>query len=243
MADRPSKRQRRLAIESSALDVDIKTETYKTRNHHASVGSDRTNPVSLAGNSPQLGVGRAHSNPRAHTASLSADKGALTKSASPLYNFFEPASLEERCSSQVLEATCYSKEATEAANGSDIDDIIDDDYDSYDELFTQHFASDEFVARDVSQPQPSWREQSPQGSAGGARKYTNTHKHFILPLIPDHKDKNPYSLDYYHDYKLPWAQQYPPANLNELAVHKKKVSDVQSWLCHAFAGNTKHVSL
>ncbi|KAI5296065.1 Cell cycle checkpoint protein rad17 [Ascosphaera acerosa] len=34
----------------------------------------------------------------------------------------------------------------------------------------------------------------------------------------------------------PWADQYPPLNLSELAVHHKKVSDVQRWLSDAFQG-------
>ncbi|KAF7586483.1 Cell cycle checkpoint protein rad17 [Aspergillus hancockii] len=239
MVDRRSKRQRRLAIKSSVLDIDFKTQNEKTENLHAPVEGDRTDLASLATHSPQLDLRSISSNTdRAHPAPLSTDKGTHTKSASPLYNFFEPASLEQRLCSQKFEATCLPK-ATSRANGDDGDDIIDDDYDSYDELFTQHFASDQFMARDVPKTQSSWREQSPRGSVGGARKHTNTHKRFILPLVSDHKNKNSYSLDH-QDYKLPWAQQYPPENLNELAVHKKKVLDVQSWLCDAFAGNTKH---
>ncbi|KAI5284641.1 Cell cycle checkpoint protein rad17, partial [Ascosphaera aggregata] len=41
-----------------------------------------------------------------------------------------------------------------------------------------------------------------------------------------------------HSTMRPWADQYPPVNLAELAVHKKKVSDVQRWLSDVFAGRS-----
>lgn len=37
---------------------------------------------------------------------------------------------------------------------------------------------------------------------------------------------------------LPWTERFPPLNLDELAVHKKKIADVRSWLSDTFAGKT-----
>lgn len=37
----------------------------------------------------------------------------------------------------------------------------------------------------------------------------------------------------------PWADQYPPVNMDELAVHKRKVSDVQRWLTDVFTGRSR----
>lgn len=41
----------------------------------------------------------------------------------------------------------------------------------------------------------------------------------------------------------PWADQYPPLNLQELVVHKRKVADVQNWLASVFVGRIKQVCL
>ncbi|RMD44052.1 hypothetical protein DV735_g1096, partial [Chaetothyriales sp. CBS 134920] len=38
------------------------------------------------------------------------------------------------------------------------------------------------------------------------------------------------------DHHRPWADRYGPANLDELAVHKKKIQDVQRWLDDALSG-------
>lgn len=40
-----------------------------------------------------------------------------------------------------------------------------------------------------------------------------------------------------------WAQRFAPLNLDENAVHKRKVSDVQRWLEDAFAGRRNEVSV
>lgn len=39
----------------------------------------------------------------------------------------------------------------------------------------------------------------------------------------------------------PWPEKYSPTNLEELAVHKKKVSDVRNWLEHVLDGRSRKV--
>ena len=39
----------------------------------------------------------------------------------------------------------------------------------------------------------------------------------------------------------PWAEKYGPANVDELAVHKKKIADVERWLDYAFNGRGRQV--
>ncbi|KAB8205679.1 UAA transporter family-domain-containing protein [Aspergillus parasiticus] len=129
----------------------------------------------------------------------------------------------------------------EGINGNeeeDNDDIIDDDYDSYDELFTQHLANEEAV-RDMTKDQTPWQVQSPKGSTSVAHKPADPRKRFVIPMVSDHEN-NDSSPIHSQAHKLPWAQQYSPTNLDELVVHKRKVSDVQSWLRNAFAGTGEH---
>lgn len=42
--------------------------------------------------------------------------------------------------------------------------------------------------------------------------------------------------------RRPWADEFAPANLDELAVHKKKVTDIENWLTDVFSGRSRRVS-
>jgi cell cycle checkpoint protein len=55
------------------------------------------------------------------------------------------------------------------------------------------------------------------------------------------QSKDPVSTPIYEDTR-PWAQRFGPVGLDELAVHKRKVSDVQKWLDDVFEGRRKEVS-
>lgn len=52
------------------------------------------------------------------------------------------------------------------------------------------------------------------------------------------KAANKQELKYDEDTR-PWAERFAPANLEELAVHKKKVSDVNAWLESVFGGQMR----
>lgn len=41
----------------------------------------------------------------------------------------------------------------------------------------------------------------------------------------------------------PWAEQFGPSNLEELTVHKRKVSDIQTWLENVLQGRHPQVCL
>lgn len=41
----------------------------------------------------------------------------------------------------------------------------------------------------------------------------------------------------------PWAERYAPRDLEELAVHKKKIADVRNWLEHVLAGRSRKVCI
>lgn len=126
-------------------------------------------------------------------------------------------------------------------------DLIEDDYDSYDEIFTQHLANERMslAAMGSSQtrqpaPKPAPKPK-PKASVKPPRKTT---KRFLLSTdsgngtAKEALAAQPAS----EPDRRPWAQRFAPANLGELAVHKKKVSDVQHWLEDAFAGRRPEVS-
>ncbi|KAH2728285.1 hypothetical protein KXW46_004057 [Aspergillus fumigatus] len=100
----------------------------------------------------------------------------------------------------------------------DISDTIEDGYDSYDELFSDYIAD-----RKVT---PEKRMEAPL--AAGER---DNQAQAITHTFWNNDDKDA--------EELPWAQKYSPVSLNELAVHKKKVADVQSWLSDALCAFEK----
>ncbi|KAJ5533667.1 hypothetical protein N7494_010219 [Penicillium frequentans] len=160
-----------------------------------------------------------------------------TSKSKSLHTFFQPATDGQRWSSQKFEAKRSLASGTETLDA----DEIEDDYDSYDEIFTQHVASQT----------PSFNRKSSFSSNNGptrasaskpkvttARRTNQSTKRFIMP--PDSKSHSvrqsgPPPLSHKVDHR-PWAQRFAPLNLDELAVHKRKVADVRKWLEDAFAG-------
>ncbi|KAM0714920.1 hypothetical protein Q7P37_009385 [Cladosporium fusiforme] len=49
------------------------------------------------------------------------------------------------------------------------------------------------------------------------------------------------SISVVNDDKRPWVVQFGPSNLDELAVHKRKVADVRHWLDAAYSGKRQRV--
>jgi cell cycle checkpoint protein len=87
------------------------------------------------------------------------------------------------------------------------------------------------------------RRPAPKKTAA-TRSKSHISKRFVMPPEPksgDHR-QSPAPASVEVDGR-PWAQRYSPANLDEIAVHKRKVSDVRRWLEDAFAGRRKEVSV
>ncbi|KAH8893738.1 hypothetical protein GQ53DRAFT_96508 [Thozetella sp. PMI_491] len=53
------------------------------------------------------------------------------------------------------------------------------------------------------------------------------------------KTQKPPAAGHAYDDSRPWSERFAPANLDELAVHKKKVADVRKWLEDAVSGRTR----
>jgi cell cycle checkpoint protein len=59
---------------------------------------------------------------------------------------------------------------------------------------------------------------------------------FVKPAIPQRKDVQLTNISLAEETQRPWSDRYCPTNLEELAVHKKKVADVQRWLADVLSG-------
>ncbi|KAJ5691637.1 Checkpoint protein Rad17/Rad24 [Penicillium malachiteum] len=170
-----------------------------------------------------------------------------TKSKS-LHNFFKPATEGQRWSSQKFETKITknakpvkfekfeAKRPLSTAETLDVDEI-EDDYDSYDEIFTQHIASQSIPSRSTSIASKHVLFSSlPAKTKAPARRPPN--KRFIIPVEPQDRARSPSQIVDEIDTR-PWSQRFAPSNLDELVVHKRKVADVQRWLEDAFAGRCR----
>ncbi|KAL3456666.1 Rad17 cell cycle checkpoint protein-domain-containing protein [Aspergillus heterothallicus] len=118
--------------------------------------------------------------------------------------------------------------------GEDMDyneDLIEDDYDSYDELFTQHFTNDDASPFEGTRAISISKSTQSQKS----QKAMSATKRFLLPSKSSSKTRSSTAPNA-NKNDLPWTQRYAPENLEELAVHKRKVQDVEQWLGDALIG-------
>lgn len=60
-------------------------------------------------------------------------------------------------------------------------------------------------------------------------------------ILKRSRSNSTYGLDSSVRDSRPWAEQYAPDDLDELAVHKKKVADVRAWLSNVLAGKDRKV--
>lgn len=163
-----------------------------------------------------------------------------TSKSKSLHTFFQPATDGQRWSSQKFEAKRSLASGTETLDA----DEIEDDYDSYDEIFTQHIASQTSsfnITSSFSSNHGPTRASVSKPKVTTARRTNQSTKRFLMP--PDSKSHSvrPPPLSHQVDHR-PWAQRFAPLNLDELAVHKRKVADVRKWLEDAFAGRGREVS-
>ncbi|KAJ5370119.1 uncharacterized protein N7496_006211 [Penicillium cataractarum] len=239
MDGRPSKRQRR----STHSEEDPQR---KLKSRSPSLGPSTSSSVALSSRPKSKNLRTRSSQSkltRAPSSSVSPKKPSsspqTTKSKS-LHTFFQPATEAQRWSTQKFEA----KRPLAATPETTLDaDIIEDDYDSYDEIFTQHLAaggkSDTHIDSPVARGPTKTKRAAPKKTTTSRTK-GHASKRFVMPPEstngPHRQSPAPASLGV---DQRPWAQRYGPSNLDEIAVHKRKVSDVQKWLEDAFAGRRK----
>ncbi|KAJ5112083.1 hypothetical protein N7532_000128 [Penicillium argentinense] len=147
-----------------------------------------------------------------------------------LHSFFSKATEGQRWSAQKFE----SKPALAPAETTLDADEIEDDYDSYDEIFSELDAGKQADTRPASKPTRAVPKKTTS-----VKPRTKPIKRFLMPpdsSVPNTQRGSRPSIE--EDLR-PWAQRYAPSGLDELAVHKRKVSDVQKWLEDVFEGRRR----
>ncbi|TWU74585.1 Cell cycle checkpoint protein rad17 [Metarhizium rileyi] len=140
--------------------------------------------------------------------------------------------IKERGKTADLKAL-FSKQAQRAAkpaNGSEkrlspIDDLISDPISEDDEISELKASSSSLVGQHA-------RKRLRSKGDRGSSESCNTGLKFLKPPRPG----NPVGVD---DDSRPWSERFGPRNLDELAVHKKKVADVRRWLEDVMSGRMR----
>lgn len=238
---RPLKRQRR----SAGHESESQGDRVSSRSSHDS----HSNPVVALSSRPKPPRARPSRAPtRIPSSSPSSSPQKASSSLHPdkpksLHNFFQPATEGQRWSAQKFEAKRPLAPVPKTTTTLDVDEI-EDDYDSYDEIFTQHLASlDATPATDAASQKSSQPRRPAPKPARKPRQKSQPTKRFIMSAGSTGSGDKPRSSQSVVELdRRPWAQRFAPSSLEELAVHKRKVGDVRNWLEEAFAGKRPQVS-
>lgn len=175
-----------------------------------------------------------------------------TDKGQSLHSFFQPASAEQRWSTRKVETknnevTVREIDLIKEDEKEEEEDAIEDD--SCDEIFSQLAYKDSRPSSTSSFPTHHLDPGHGQRTTGTANESRSSKtvksrpirsgKRFLLPdsAAPEKAEKESQSTGSFR----PWAEEYAPANLDELAVHKGKVADVKKWLVDVFSRKTKRV--
>ncbi|CAJ2513824.1 Uu.00g019430.m01.CDS01 [Anthostomella pinea] len=164
------------------------------------------------------------------------NKKFITKSAStsPEKNKTRPAikskAGENGKSANIL--TLFSRQAERAPIKSQtkLDDIISDPISDDDDIGEHRAANVSRIGQNARK-----RIQGPP-QASSAPPVTSSQK-FLKPPRPAQPARE-VSSQHDHDQR-PWSERFGPINLDELAVHKRKVADVRRWLEDVMAGRLR----
>lgn len=162
-----------------------------------------------------------------------------TSPSKSLHSFFTPATEEQRWNRIREECT------------PDIVEEIEDEEDA--ECIFNYPASQSITTQNSSQATRSSRIKGFSGlkasslnvekglkQDGGSKATVRPQptKRFLIP--GDTENVRSRSTMTYEQLR-PWTERFAPTNLGELAVHRKKVADVQKWLTDVFTGRSRRV--
>ena len=125
----------------------------------------------------------------------------------------------------------FSKQAQRATkNGSStdkrvspVDDLISDPISEEDEISDLKTSSSSLVGQHA-------KKRLRNGAQAASLDSTSSSQRFLKPPRP---------ADAEDDDLRPWSERFGPRNLDELAVHKKKVADVRKWLDDVISGRLR----
>ncbi|ETN39105.1 uncharacterized protein HMPREF1541_05327 [Cyphellophora europaea CBS 101466] len=237
MASRPAKRQRRSTRVLSDDDdeyppaSDLPVRTPKAQRQLSldngggaiTLSPSSTRTHSLQSTPKKSGKASPRTSPDKTRKSTRLKEPEISKS---LHSFFGKASEEQRWQRN------KSNTPEVVLAGDDLDAIVDDDLSDEALLALEESASStSALDRRKSMIKPV---TNGMGTSNGRK--------FVKPSIPFKRPNAPSespSVRTEQESFGPWSERYGPTKLDELAIHKKKVSDVQQWLDGVTSGRLR----
>ena len=248
MAAPPPKRQRRLTLLTSD-DEDIgplqagKKKTLPTRSVAQGLAKASSPPKRSSKKSPgsktpskspatKLGKQQSSQSPSKSNGRIQAQKPQASKSIQSFFN--------KKTERQRVGGTEARPIKLEDSGADEIkDDYISDDISDEDLLQKKDALNSSQSQGTKKRSLSGSKVDSPSLSASlpsaSNQRVKNDIKHSGITQRLDQKD--------YRENQRPWAERYGPINLDELAVHKKKVADVKDWLEGVFEHRLKQVGI
>ncbi|KAI1841697.1 hypothetical protein JX265_006246 [Neoarthrinium moseri] len=127
--------------------------------------------------------------------------------------------------------TLFSRQAERApaASPTKLEDILSDPISDDDDGVMEHRAA---TASHIGKNAQKRFKETAQNSLESS---LTASQRFLKPPRLSQPSRNP-ALD---DDQRPWSERFGPVNLDELAVHKRKVADVRKWLDDVMAGRMR----
>ncbi|PNY25666.1 Cell cycle checkpoint protein RAD17 [Tolypocladium capitatum] len=229
----PAKRRRRNPVEESDDDDEPPRANTLANYLLSSPSSPSKNRIPSASPSPvkrRIGAGSSSA-----AASPSKSRRAPTQSngtSSSPRKTRDAGKNEEKGRTADLK-TLFSKQAQRATKQSinsdkrcpPIDDVISDPISEDDEISELKASSSSLVGQHA-------RKRLRDGAQQASAEAPSASQRFLRP-------PKPAGPDVLNDDLRPWSERFGPKNLDELMVHKKKISDVRRWLEDVIAGRLR----
>lgn len=115
-----------------------------------------------------------------------------------------------------------------------VDDILTDPMSDDDEV-ADHKATLASVVGQAARKRARTDRHNGHTTPAEPATHASSGQKFLRPPWPPHRA----SSDSPSDEERPWTERFAPTNLDELAVHKRKVADVRRWLDDVVAGRAR----
>ncbi|KIX93441.1 uncharacterized protein Z520_10860 [Fonsecaea multimorphosa CBS 102226] len=234
MAPRPAKRQRRSTIvlsDGSDEDLDLPSPKPARAGLQREItldGRTSTTVSPVKSTTTRSASRKAAVKPSPTSSPEKARKNTKVKyeveKNKSLHNFFHKATEDQRWKRKSETPDVEVQDNGELSDAIEDDDLSDE---TLQELGFTRGRADDNANRHIPGA-VSATATSKRNAHGGSLPST---QRFVKPAAADRPVNNlgdPSQIDN-HNHR-PWADRYGPTNLEELMVHKKKVSDVQNWL-------------
>ncbi|KAI9740424.1 MAG: Cell cycle checkpoint protein rad17 [Cirrosporium novae-zelandiae] len=140
-----------------------------------------------------------------------------------------------------LKPTPSSQTRLEAPEPIDDDEDLIKDDDSHDEAFALATGLKPYTQSALDRRKGSFESSQQGGSQTSFDNLPPPSQRFLKPTKPvqDIKVSGSRETEEKNVDKRPWSERFGPLNLDELAVHKKKVQDIRGWLEDVYQGRSK----